>query len=87
MVLRNSGNEYVSQETAMRLEKAVNFKESRGISNQHWIASVLYEPFCKINWTETSGSPAKTGTVKNSIPKASLPVQNQGQKHCTKISF
>lgn len=35
MVLRNSGNEYVSQETAKRLEKAVNFEESRGISNQH----------------------------------------------------
>jgi len=34
-VLGNSGNEYVPQEMAKRLEKAVNFKESRGVSNQH----------------------------------------------------
>lgn len=54
MVLGNSGNEYVPQETAKRLEKAVNFKESRGISNQHWIAHVLYELFWKLNWTEAS---------------------------------
>lgn len=34
MVLGNSGNEHVPKETAKRLEKAVNFKESRGVSNQ-----------------------------------------------------
>lgn len=54
MVLGNPGNEYVPQETAKRLEKAVNFKESRGISNQHWIAHVLYELFRKLNWTKAS---------------------------------
>lgn len=89
MVLRNSGNEYVSQEIAKRLEKAVNFKESRGISNQHWIAYVLYELFCKINWTETSvtwvtsqdwHSEEKHGQSK---PAHSKPEK----KYCTRISF
>lgn len=54
MVPGNSGNEHVPQETEKRLEKAVNFKESRGISKQHWIAHVLYELFWKLNWTEAS---------------------------------
>lgn len=56
MVLGNSGNEHVPKETAKRLEKAVNFKESRGVSNQRWIARVLYELFWKTNWTEASGT-------------------------------
>lgn len=54
MVLGNAGNEHVPQETAKRLEKAVNFTESRRIAKQCWIAHVLYELFWKINWTEAS---------------------------------